>query len=135
MDEAAESAPVLENSAREILKGTLVPMHVPAARDEPGGGIVKLGAIRQLALTRGDTDDVRDRLGNIEQRHGDTAHVSNETLELLKAFEDPLVPSLRPDLTTISRIPARELAAFAEVHIEKRTEHMRGVEAADSPTE
>ncbi|MGK5509130.1 hypothetical protein [Brevibacillus formosus] len=133
--DVTESAPVLDNSAREILKGTLVPVHVPAAGDEPGGGIVKLGAIRQLALARGDTDDVRERLRNIEQRYGDTAHVSTETLELLKAFEDPLVPSLRPDLTEISRIPARELAAFAEALIEKRTEHMRGMEEADCPTE
>ncbi|MGI5292883.1 hypothetical protein ACQEVF_57565 [Nonomuraea polychroma] len=109
-----------------------MPVHVPAAGDEPGGGIVKLGAIRQLALDRGDTDDVR-RLANVEQRYGDTARISAETLELLKAFEDPLVPSLRPDLTAIARIPARELAAFAEALIDKRTEQMRSAEAADSP--
>ncbi|MEW9556337.1 hypothetical protein [Nonomuraea sp. NPDC050783] len=129
----ASTAPVLDNSAREILKGTLVPVQVPAVGDEPAGGIVKLGTIRQLVLGPGDTDAVRDRLADAERQDEGAAPVSTGTLELLKTFEDPRVPALRPDLTAISRIPAHELAAFAEALIDERTEHMKRVETADAP--
>jgi hypothetical protein len=122
---------VLHNSAREILKGTLVPVRVEVAGDEPGGGgIVKLGAIRQMVLGSGDTDDIRDRLHSAERQRGPAPHVSNETLELLKDFEDPLAPSVRPDLGTIARIPATELVLFAQTLVAKRTEDMKRVRAA-----
>lgn len=132
LDSAGQSsAPVLDNSAREILKGTLVPVRVDVAADEPGGGgIVKLGAIRQMVLGGGDTDDIRDRLQGAERQHGQAAHVSAVTLNLLRDFEDPLVPSARPELSTVARIPANELVAFAETLIAKRTEHMKRMQAA-----
>ncbi|GAA1381073.1 hypothetical protein [Catellatospora chokoriensis] len=121
--------PILDNSAREILKGTLVPLRVEVATDEPGGGIVKLGAIRQMVLSRGDTDDIRDQLHAAERQYGQSAHMSAETLDLLRTFEDPLLRSARPELSTIARIPATELVTFAEALIARRTEQMRRVQA------
>ncbi|GII86211.1 hypothetical protein Ssi03_42010 [Sphaerisporangium siamense] len=121
------TAPVLDNSAREILKGTLVPVQVTAAAGEPGGGIAKSGAIRQLALNAGDTAEVRDRLRDAEAR------VSEATFELLQAFEEPAVPALRPGLAAISRVPAGELAAFAEALLGRRAERLNAVDAARDP--
>ncbi|MEV8631965.1 hypothetical protein AB0395_09940 [Streptosporangium sp. NPDC051023] len=110
-------------------------MKVPATDGGLGGGIIKLGAIRQLALQPGDTDDVRDRLQDAERQYEEATHVSPETLDLLRAFEDPIVPALRPDGTGISQIPVRELMRFAEALIEKRAEHTKRAETADSPYE
>ncbi|MEU4577483.1 hypothetical protein [Nonomuraea sp. NPDC023979] len=124
------SAPILENSAREVLKGTLVPVRVDVPQDEPGGGLVKLGAVRQLALAPGEAEEVRRRLG----AH-DAVNVSAGAFDLLGAFARPLVPSLRPDPEALARIPARQLAAFAETLVELRAERLREAEERRSPDE
>lgn len=117
---------MLDNSAREVLKGTLVPLQVSASSDAGGGGIVKLGAVRQLALSPGDTDQVRDHLQAADRLYdGDTALVSPAAFDVLKGFEERLVPSLRPGRTSLSQVPAGELSRFAEALIEVRTEQLK----------
>ncbi|MGW4407797.1 hypothetical protein ACWEJ6_27485 [Nonomuraea sp. NPDC004702] len=124
------AAPVLDNSAREVLKGTLVPLRVPSAHDDPqdgaGGGIVKLGAVRQLALAPGDTDAVRDRLRAGNAQEG----VSGEAFDLLRRFEEQPVAALRPDPAALARVPAAELALFAGTLVELRAERLREAEGA-----
>ncbi|TDU80693.1 hypothetical protein EDD91_7611 [Streptomyces sp. KS 21] len=53
-----------------------------------------------------------------------TQRVSGETLELLGAFEEPLVPSLQPDMSTVSRLRTDELQAFAKQLIDLRTDRL-----------
>jgi hypothetical protein len=121
---------VLDNSAREVLKGTLVSVRVAASG---GGGIVKLGAVRQLGLSPGDTDEIRDHLQAADRLYdGDTARVSATTFDVLRAYEESPVPALRPDATSIARIPADELTLIAEALIEMRAERLRRAEATRS---
>lgn len=57
-DDGAPLAP-LDISAGEILKGTLVPLKLAASPSDIHG-LVKYRAVRQLALTRGETDSIPD---------------------------------------------------------------------------
>ncbi|MFC5828279.1 hypothetical protein [Nonomuraea insulae] len=124
--------PVLDNSAREVLKGTLVPVEVSLPSEEGGGGIVKLGALRQLALTPGDVDAVLGRLAQASAGEAADAELSAETLDVLRAFEEALVPSQRPEVPAIARIPVGELVLFARYLIEMRSERLRGAGRARS---
>lgn len=133
--------PILENSARHVLKGTLVPVEVAAAPlAEPGtGGLSKSVAIRQLALAPGDTERVRERLLDAEPvEPGDGDHappVSAATLNLLAAFEEPLVPSMRPDIAAASQVPAAELETFTKTLIDLRTDRLQSARVRRSETE
>ncbi|MGP3954040.1 hypothetical protein [Streptomyces sp. 7N604] len=122
--------PLLNNSAREVLKGTLVPVEVTpaaAAAEASSGGLAKYIAIQQLELAQGDTQGVRNRLQAGGRAPGDAygPHVSAETIDLLAAFEDPLVPAFQPDITAVSKVPPAELRAFASELAQLRSEQMR----------
>ncbi|MFF2079122.1 hypothetical protein ACFVXG_30760 [Kitasatospora sp. NPDC058162] len=132
--------PPLENSAREVLKGTLVPVKFPTTLvSETGtGSLSKIVAIRQFALEPGETEQVRERLRAAEgvyQRGGSARSVSAATLDLLTAFEAPLVPALMPDLAAASRVPAHELKTFAEVLVDLRAERLRWAQERSSDVE
>ncbi|GAA4489073.1 hypothetical protein GCM10023094_50030 [Rhodococcus olei] len=131
------SAPlVLDSAARYVLKGTLVPLQVAPATGEPNGpavdaerpasgGLTKLVAIRQFALSPGDTDEVRTRMQPADpddHMHGEV--VSEKTLDALSGLEQPPVPSLQPDVAVMATLPTAELAAFANVLVELRAEHL-----------
>ncbi|MCX5209372.1 hypothetical protein OG689_08765 [Kitasatospora sp. NBC_00240] len=135
--------PLLEGSAREVLKGTLVPVDVTppestggsdrAPAGGPAGGLVKYVAVRQLALSHGDGERVADRLRAAPGGPPKAGTpVSARTFEVLAAFEDPLVPALEPDIATVATIPAAELEAFAGALAEVRTDLLR--QAQDGPS-
>ncbi|NYI04563.1 hypothetical protein [Allostreptomyces psammosilenae] len=123
------SPPLLGNSAREIAKGTLVPVEVAPAQgtDAGSGGLAKYVAIRQLALTPGETERVRERLGAPGRAlRGEYAQrISAETLDLLAAFEEPLVPALVPDIAAAAEVPSSELKTFAGELTDMRSELLR----------
>jgi hypothetical protein len=133
--------PALDNSAREVLKGTLVPVEVGAASggqdaapaDEGTGGLSKFVALRQLALEPGDTERIRERLAapELSDQGGDAPHVSPSTLDLLAAFEEPLVPALQPDIAAASSVSAADLATVAQALVDLRAERLRSAQAQE----
>jgi hypothetical protein len=136
------TTPVLDNSAREVLKGTLVPVEVRAASggqdappsDQGTGGLVKFVAIRQLALEPGDVERIRERLTAAEapDQGGETPRVSTATLDLLAAFEDPLVPTLQPNMAAVAGVSTAELEAVAATLVDLRAEGLRWAQERES---
>jgi hypothetical protein len=87
----------LDASARQVLKGSLVPLKPVAANDTYG--LTKYGAVRQLALTEGETDEVAEQLSlasRVVSQHHESQAVSAMTLDVFRAFERPAIPALRP---------------------------------------
>ncbi|WP_344879513.1 hypothetical protein [Nonomuraea antimicrobica] len=130
-------------------------MQVSVPSGDGGGGIVKLGALRHLELAPGDVDAVLDRLRRPaepdspgEPSDSDEPSDSGEpdksgepvesggpefpgaTIDVLRAFEGGAVALGRPDVVSVARIPASELARFAEALVEVRAERLRGAEEA-----
>ncbi|MEV0621402.1 hypothetical protein AB0I81_49300 [Nonomuraea sp. NPDC050404] len=147
-------------------------MEVSAPGEQHGAGIVKLGALRQLALAPGDVDAVLTRLttpapavatdapapadasaptpadtpasSSAASSSADAAGsgavggaadaagvvLSARTLDVLRAFEEALVPCQRPDVPAIAQIPAAELELFAQSLIDLRAERLRGARQA-----
>nr|WP_311132197.1 hypothetical protein [Nonomuraea gerenzanensis]SBO91717.1 hypothetical protein BN4615_P1231 [Nonomuraea gerenzanensis] len=122
--------PVLENSAREVLKGTLVPVRVSAPGDAGSGAMVKRGALRQLELSSGDVDAVLGRLqqgAESAQAAGSAPGLSATTIEVLRGVESAgpagaaeaagrraATEAARLSEADVARLPAAELARFAE---------------------
>jgi hypothetical protein len=126
----------LEHSARHVLKGTLVPLKVRES-DSSSHGLLNLTAIRTLAIAPGETDAIRRslesprRLSPGEQFVG---RVSDETFDLVRSFEAPVLPVLRPGISAVASIPAGELAVFAKMLVALRAEQVRAAPAR-VPTE
>jgi hypothetical protein len=121
---AGDTAPVapLENAAREVFKGTLVPLKGSTRRGD-SHGLVKYAAVRQLALAPGDTDSVRRHLesaGPPNTRVRQAERITSSTLELLQSFEQPVVAALRPGIATVAAIPPNELTTFANTVVAVR---------------
>ncbi|MGW0877059.1 hypothetical protein ACWD3Z_42345 [Streptomyces sp. NPDC002740] len=142
MPASADPPPALplDNSARQVLKGTLVPVKFPAAlvAGTGTGGLSKFVAIRQFALEPGETEQVRERLGvaaGVYQQGGSARVVSAATLDLLAAFEAPLVPTLLPDIAAAAGVPARELETFAEVLTDLRSQRLKRAQERRSEVE
>ena len=124
-----EAPAPLDNSGRHVLKGTLVPLAV-RREDRSNPGLLKFAAVRQLALTAGDADRVREHLDGIRDApalQGERP-VSNATFDLLRSFEAPLVPALRPGIADAAAVPTAQLIAFSQALVDMRT---REVQALD----
>ena len=120
----------LRSSAREILKGTLVPLK-RAALPRDSHGLAKYGAARQLAVTRGETDAVLEhlRMAGSATRGDRTIHpVSAATLDLFRSLEHPIVPALRPGISEVAAVPADEIAAFANALTQVRAQRARAAQ-------
>lgn len=110
------SPPVLEFAAREVLKGTLVPLGHRAQLPE-ANALITYGAVRQLALTPGETDAVHRSLARTEQ--GDHP-LSDATVQALRAFEQPAIPALQPQMSSVAAVPPAELTRFMQALINLR---------------
>jgi hypothetical protein len=127
-----ESPAPLDNSARRVLKGTLVPLSIRRA-DRDNQGLLKFGAVRQLALTPGDVDRVREHLDGIRGDVGSQRErpVSTATLHFLRSFEAPLVPALRPGIADVAAVPTAELIAFSQALVDMRTRQAQALDRGD----
>jgi hypothetical protein len=134
-------APVspLDAAAREVLKGTLVPLKAAVSGGD-AHGLVKYGTVRQLQLAQGETDAVREHLqlasrlaGNESDAHG--SRVSAATLDLFRSFEQPLVSALRPRITAVAAVPVHEIASFANALAEVRAYQTRAAQESQLPPE
>ena len=137
-DGAAPVSP-LDAAAREVLKGTLVPLKAAVSGGD-AHGLVKYGTVRQLQLAQGETDAVREHLqmasrlaGNESDAHGN--RVSAATLDLFRSFEQPLVPALRPRITAVAAVPVHEIASFANALAEVRAYQTRAAQENQLPPE
>jgi hypothetical protein len=124
----------LDISARQILKGTLVPLKASASAGEVHG-VLKYGAVRQLSLSPGDTDSVREHLGSIAGRAAknerNVQRVSAASLDLFRSFERPIIPALRPGISAVAAVPAAELAAFANALVQVRAQQVRAAQESE----
>ncbi|MGW9122935.1 hypothetical protein ACWGRV_41205 [Streptomyces sp. NPDC055663] len=83
-----------------------------------------------MALEPGDSERIGERLteqlrtAGHDSQGGSRQHVSAETLGLLAAFEEPLVPSLTPSLAAVSEVPSEELKEFASELVDLRSAQM-----------
>jgi len=112
----------LDSAARVVMKGTLVPLE-PFAQETDPHAPVKYGTVRQLALSPGDTDAVRDYLVNAGRGRGeDVEQISNSTLDVLRSFESPLISALEPGIAAVAAVPVAELASFANALVGVRTQ-------------
>jgi hypothetical protein len=135
---APTGGPVLDNSVRQVFKGTLVPLKIPpppppsppSQGSQPRtGALVKVVAIRQFALTPGDADAVSGRLTPAKgAASGHQSRISPSTIALLQRFEQSLTPAMEPDIAAAAELPAGELQAFADALIELRIEQLRRVQ-------
>jgi hypothetical protein len=139
----------LEGSARHVLKGTLVRLRRTPVRRVEGHSLAKYGLVKQLHVTRGDADAVREQLQlprgylTVPDPTQDPAQrptpaqatISPATLELLRAFEAPALPVLAPGVSEVAAVSADELGAFANALVKVRTAQLRAVQqdAPDSP--
>ena len=130
------ATPILVEAAREVLKGTLVPLELPERLTESPHGLVKLGIIRQLALRPGESDAVERALSGREhpERPGRERPdppperreaIPRAAIELLREFEDPLLGSLAPDARRVAHLPTAELHAFIAGLIQVRSNNLR----------
>ncbi|WP_367026753.1 hypothetical protein ABZN20_03490 [Methylococcus sp. ANG] len=127
----------LENSARQVLKGTLVPLKVPESANN-SHGLFKMAMVNTLGIARGETDAVREHLeipARVSPQSGEVRRVSDATLGLIRSFEAPLVPALRPGISAITAAPAGELAQFAKALVALRAERVRTAQANRLPDE
>lgn len=119
----------LENSARQILKGTLVPLKVSTSRDDSLHGLFKFAAVKQLALEPGDADIVKRHLEEATQsgKKADVpaGRVSPHTLKTLRSFEQAVVPALRPGISAVAAVPTVELALFADALVAVRADRVK----------
>lgn len=118
------SSTALDNSARHILKGTLVPLDIHgvglAGDDDSAGGLRKVIAVRQLTLQPGDTEAVRNHI-----RDNDERHISAATLALMAQSESSVPATLlQPSRTQFARMPASELEEFTRALIDVRSERL-----------
>jgi hypothetical protein len=112
----------LEASARVVLKGTLVGLKVASSATD-GHGLAKYGLVRQLGMTSGEADAVREYLeidGGSNNRVDKDLQVSAATFELLRSFEQPIVPALRPNISAVASVPLDELTTFANALVQLR---------------
>jgi hypothetical protein len=131
----ATGASPLDSSARELLKGTLVPLKLSSS---PGDtqGLVKHSVVRQLALSQGETDSVETHLASQPLSHNRTAQpVAPRTLNLFRSFERAVIPSLRPNVSAVAAIPVDELSTFANAVVETRAARIRAVQETQLPEE
>ncbi|MEO8153647.1 MAG: hypothetical protein ABI605_11300 [Rhizobacter sp.] len=133
---SASAVEPLDNSARHILKGTLVPLIIqPSVRDSRG--LANYGFVRQLALKPGETDAVRahlDMARQLSNRENDVPHVSASTLDVFRSFEQPVVPSLRPGIANIAATPASELTRFANALVQMRAQSLKTLQDEKRPS-
>jgi hypothetical protein len=126
----------LDFSAREILKGTLVPVKGAAASE--AHGLAKYGAARQLALAPGETDAVADHMrvsARLANRQEARLPVAASTLDVFRALENPLIPALRPGVAAVAAVPTAELALFASAVAEMRAAALRTAQENRAPTQ
>ncbi len=127
----------LDNSARQILKGSLVPLRKTAGLTDPAG-LVKYNATRQLALSPGESDAVQAYLRTNApaptRSQGTVAVVSPATIAMFKAFEQPIIPALRPGISAIASLPQTEVAAFAQALVEVRSASVRSAQKTQTTT-
>lgn len=124
----------LDQAAREILKGTLVPLKVPV-HDE-AHALVKYGAIGQLVLEEGDTENVREHLrvtSRLATHQREAGGVSSSALDLFRSFERSVVPALRPGISAVAEVPAGELITFANALVDIRASRVRAAVDAQLP--
>jgi hypothetical protein len=124
----------LDFSAREILKGTLVPLKVPTTSD--AHGLAKYGAVRQLALAPGETDAIANQMGvagRLAAQRDSVPAVTASTLDVFRAFEKPAIPALRPGVAAVAAIPTAELARFASAVAEVRATALRTAQLNQLP--
>lgn len=125
--DSSSAASPLEASARQVLKGTLVRIKLEPSQND-GHGLAKYGLVRQLAITNGDTDLVREHLeiaGGGSNRDRESRQVSASTLDLFRSFEQPIVPALRPNISAVAAVPFDELATFANALVQVRALQVR----------
>jgi hypothetical protein len=116
----------LEFSARQILKGTLVPLKLAATTN--AHGLIKYGTVREIALTQGETDAVAEHLSlgsRVASQHRVPQRVSAATFDTFRAFEQPAIPALRPGISAVAAVPTTELASFANAVVEIRAAKLR----------
>lgn len=125
----------LEASARHVLKGTLVRLKVPSSPKD-GHGLAKYGLVRQLAITSGDTDLVREHLdiASLNNRDWESRQVSASTLELFRSFEQPIVPALQPNMSAVAAVSFDELATFANALVQVRASQVRTAQQSEFPS-
>src|SRR5688572_17169414 len=112
-------------ATREILKGTLAPL-APVESSGGGNGLLKMGAVHQLALTEGETDRiVRSMRTGRESDQRQAPVLSQRTVDTLRAYEIAPIPALRPDISRVAEIPLQELTAFAQALAAEREMEVR----------
>lgn len=119
----------LEFAGREILKGSLLPLKTAKIDAD---GLAKYGAVRQMALAPGETDAVAEhlRVGGLLNSQGRSDQSGNASyLEVLRAFEMPLIPALRPGVSAVAAVPTADLAKFASGVAEVRATALRAAHA------
>ena len=98
--------------------------------------LAQFGAVNQLNLAPGETDAASDHLSlgdRITSQRHDLQGVSASTLNVFRDFERPLIPALRPGLSTVASIPAEEFASFANAVVEVRASRLRAAQEGEVP--
>ena len=108
----------LEASARQVLKGTLVKIKSANSPIE-GNGLAKYSFVRQLSISSGDTHAVAQHLKDASS-NGASAPISASTFSLLRSFEQPVVPGMRPNIAAVANVPSDELTTFANALVSVR---------------
>lgn len=134
----APSVAPLDISARTILKGTLVPLKVDASAND-AKGLIKYGAVRQLALAPGETNSVLEHLRSTAGQRARNAQgaqqVATSTLALLRTFEQPLVPAMLPAISSVAAVSTMELTTFANALVEVRTQQLESAQQAQAASQ
>lgn len=121
----------LDSSTRQVLKGTLVPIKI-AQSDSTGNGLIRYSTVVQMALVRGETDTVHN-YARSQANESLGIRISPTTLNILRGFEAPHIPTLSPSIADVASIPPAELLEFSRALLSTRTQQLPNSETTQLP--
>src|SRR5262249_37045370 len=113
----------LNNSSRQLLKATYVPITFDQPSDKLTQAHLKAALVRGLQLQSGEVDAVLSAAATAAP-----ASIPDPVWSVLKHFEPQPVAALAPRASVLADIPSDHLRTFAQAILDRRTGQLRTVD-------